>query len=98
MDYIAGHNGMVGSALVRHLRAKGENNLLTRSRQELDLTSRAEVETFFSDEKIDTVYLAAARVGGIKANIESPADFIRENLLIQTNVIAAAHGAGVSRL
>jgi GDP-L-fucose synthase len=98
MDYVAGHKGMVGSALVRHLRAKGENNLLTRSRQELDLTSRAEVETFFSDERIDTVYLAAARVGGIKANSESPADFIRENLLIQTNVIAAAHRAGVSRL
>lgn len=89
---------MVGSALVRHLRAVGGKSIITRTRQELDLTCQAEVESFFSDEKIDTVYLAAARVGGIKANNESPADFIRVNLQIQTNIIDAAHRAGVSRL
>jgi GDP-L-fucose synthase len=98
MNFIAGHNGMVGSALVRHLRAVGGKSIITRTRQELDLTCQAEVESFFSDEKIDTVYLAAARVGGIKANNESPADFIRVNLQIQTNIIDAAHRAGVSRL
>jgi GDP-L-fucose synthase len=98
MNFIAGHNGMVGSALVRHLRAVGGKPIITRTRQELDLTCQAEVESFFSDEKIDTVYLAAARVGGIKANNESPADFIRVNLQIQTNIIDAAHRAGVSRL
>lgn len=89
---------MVGSALVRHLRAGGEEAIITRGRDELDLTRQAEVETFFGDRKIDTVYLAAARVGGIKANSDYPADFIRENLQIQTNVIAAAHRAGVRRL
>jgi len=89
---------MVGSALVRHLRARGGQSIITRTRNELDLTRQADVETFFSEEKIDTVYLAAARVGGIKANSESPADFIRENLQIQTNIIEAAQRAGVSRL
>jgi GDP-L-fucose synthase len=98
MDFVAGHNGMVGSALVRCLRARGDKPIVTRTRDELDLTCQAAVETFFADEKIDTVYLAAARVGGIKANSESPADFIRENLQIQTNIIDAAHRAGVSRL
>lgn len=89
---------MVGSALVRQLRTRGENTLITRTRAELDLTRQADVESFFSDLKIDSVYLAAARVGGIKANSDSPADFIRENLQIQTNIIEAAHRAGVSRL
>lgn len=98
MDFVAGHNGMVGSALVRHLRGSGGESIITRTRTELDLTRQADVESFFFEEKIDTVYLAAARVGGIKANSESPADFIRENLQIQTNIIDAAHRAGVSRL
>jgi GDP-L-fucose synthase len=89
---------MVGSALVRRLRRDGQRELLLRTRAELDLTRQSEVEQFFADERIDRVYLAAALVGGIKANYERPAEFIRENLLIQTNVIDAAHRAGVSRL
>jgi GDP-L-fucose synthase len=89
---------MVGSALLRNLRANGDQQLVTRSRSELDLTRQQQVESFFADERIDQVYLAAARVGGIKANNEQPADFICENLQIQTNVIHAAHQAGVSRL
>lgn len=89
---------MVGSALLRNLQGSGDQQLVTRSRNELDLTRQQEVESFFADEQIDQVYLAAARVGGIKANNEQPADFIRENLQIQTNVIHAAHQAGVSRL
>jgi GDP-L-fucose synthase len=89
---------MVGSALVRALAARGSDDLLVRSRAELDLTRQADVEAFFAQERIDRVYLAAARVGGIKANDEQPADFIRENLLIQTNVIHAAYRAGVSHL
>ena len=89
---------MVGSALVRALESRGEGELLLRSREQLDLTCQSEVEAFFADEKIDRVYLAAALVGGIKANNERPADFIRENLQVQTNVIDAAHRAGVSRL
>ena len=89
---------MVGAALLRNLQGSGDQQLVTRSRTELDLTRQQEVESFFADEQIDQVYLAAARVGGIKANNEQPADFIRENLQIQTNVIHAAHQAGVSRL
>ncbi len=96
--FIAGHRGMVGSALLRKLSANPDNRLVTRSRAELDLTRQSEVESFFADEKIDLVYLAAARVGGIKANNDFPADFIRENLQIQTNVIHSAYRAGVSRL
>jgi GDP-L-fucose synthase len=97
--FIAGHRGMAGSALVRQLEAsQGAGDLLARTRTELDLTRQSEVESFFSREKIDTVYLAAARVGGIKANSDQPADFIRENLQIQINVIHAAFQAGVSRL
>lgn len=89
---------MVGSALVRRLRATGHEAIVTMERDELDLTRQAEVESFFSDRQIDTVFLAAARVGGIKANNDSPADFIRDNLQIQTHVIDAAHRAGVQRL
>jgi GDP-L-fucose synthase len=96
--FVAGHRGMVGSALVRCLEQAGEGQLLTRTRSQLDLTRQQEVESFFVDEKINTVYLAAARVGGIKANNEYPADFIRQNLQIQTNVIESAFQAGVSRL
>jgi len=89
---------MVGSALLRALSGENGTELLVRNRAELDLTRQSEVEAFFADEKIDRVYLAAARVGGIKANNEQPADFIRENLQVQTNVIDAAFRAGVSRL
>ena len=89
---------MVGSALLRHLRARGHEAIITRVRGALDLTRQSEVESFFDEQKIDRVYLAAARVGGIKANSDSPADFIRDNLQIQTNIIAAAHRAGVRRL
>jgi GDP-L-fucose synthase len=89
---------MVGAALVRRLQSDGAQDLLLRTRGELDLTRQADVEAFFADTRIDRVYLAAALVGGIKANNDRPADFIRENLLIQTNVIHAAYRAGVSRL
>jgi GDP-L-fucose synthase len=96
--FVAGHQGMVGSALVRVLESDGDRRLLTRAKSALDLTRQSEVEDFFSSERIDQVYLAAARVGGIKANSERPADFIRDNLQIQTNVIHAAFRSGVSRL
>jgi GDP-L-fucose synthase len=96
--FVAGHQGMVGSALVRALQADGDRRLVTRAKSALDLTRQSEVEDFFSSERIGQVYLAAARVGGIKANSERPADFIRDNLQIQTNVIHAAFRSGVSRL
>ncbi|MBT9568608.1 MAG: GDP-L-fucose synthase [Thiobacillus sp.] len=96
--YIAGHRGLVGSALMRTLRAKGYANLLTRTHAELDLTDQAAVETFFATEKPDYVFLAAAKVGGIHANNAYPADFIRDNLAIQTHVIHAAYKNGVKRL
>lgn len=98
--YIAGHRGMVGGALVRNLLARGhdESTLITRSHAELELTDPRAVDDFFTAEKPDLVYLAAARVGGIQANNSFPADFIRENLAVQTNVIAAAHRHGVQRL
>jgi GDP-L-fucose synthase len=96
--YVAGHLGLVGSALVRRLRAAGHTNLLIRSRQELDLTERQAVRDFFAEEKPEYVFLAAARVGGILANAVYPADFIGQNLLIQTNVIHEAYRASVSRL
>lgn len=96
--FIAGHSGMAGSAILRRLEKAGESEVVTRSRSELDLTRQSDVEEFFADEHIDRVYLAAARVGGIRANRDFPGDFIRENLQIQTNVIHAAYQAGVSRL
>ena len=96
--FVAGHRGMVGSAIVRRLHSLGQKGLVIRDRSELDLTRQEEVEAFFKTEQIDVVYLAAARVGGIKANNELPADFISENLQIQTNVIQSAHQAGVRRL
>jgi len=89
---------MVGSALIRKLEKSAGHCIITRSHRELDLTRQQEVETFFADEHIDRVYLAAAMVGGIKANKEQPADFIRKNLQIQTHVIHAAHSSGVERL
>src|SRR6188768_3203075 len=91
--YIAGHRGLVGSAIVRNLQGKGYDNLLMRTHTELDLTDPVATEAFFVREKPDYVFLAAAKVGGILANNLYPADFIRDNLVIQTNVIHAAYKA-----
>ncbi len=88
--YVAGHNGMVGSAIVRELVRKGYNNILTRSHNELDLTRQADVEDFFSREKPDYVFVAAAKVGGIGANSQAPADFMYTNMMIEMNVIHSA--------
>jgi GDP-L-fucose synthase len=96
--FVAGHRGLVGSAVVRALQQRGYRNLLLRSHKELDLTEQAEVRAFFKQEKPDVVVLAAARVGGIQANSTRPALFIRDNLLIQDNVIDAAHRFGVAKL
>ena len=96
--YVAGHNGMVGSAIVRRLKAKGYTNILTKGRSELNLTRQAEVENFFKYEKPSVVVLAAAKVGGIYANDTYPADFIYENLAIELNVIKAAFDNGVKKL
>jgi GDP-L-fucose synthase len=96
--YVAGHRGLVGSALFRRLRAAGHSNVLVRSHQELDLTEQRSVKEFFLKEQPQYVFLAAAKVGGILANATYPADFICQNLLIQTNVIQEAHRAGVERL
>ncbi|HWB31877.1 MAG TPA: GDP-L-fucose synthase [Acidobacteriaceae bacterium] len=96
--YIAGHRGLVGSAIHRELQRKRYANILTRSRAELDLLDNSAVEAFFMTEKPAFVVLAAAKVGGILANNSYPADFIRDNLVIQTNVIESARQAGVSRL
>ncbi|CAH1193048.1 GDP-L-fucose synthase [Candidatus Nitrotoga sp. BS] len=96
--YIAGHRGLVGSALMRRLEAGGYINLLTRTHAELNLTNQAETEAFFEQEKPDHVFLAAAKVGGILANNTYPADFIYQNLAIQTNIIRAAYKNQVKRL
>jgi GDP-L-fucose synthase len=96
--YVAGHRGLVGSALMRNLRARGYENFVTRTHAELDLTDQAAVEAYFAAEKPDYVFLAAAKVGGIHANNEYPAEFIRDNLAIQTNIIHAAYRHGVKRL
>ncbi len=96
--YIAGHNGMVGSAIVRSLQAKGYSNLVTRSKQELDLLDQAAVFSFIEQEKPDYIFLAAAKVGGIHANNTYRADFIYQNLVIEANLIHGAHQAGVDRL
>jgi GDP-L-fucose synthase len=96
--YIAGHRGMVGSSVVRCLRANGYFNLILRTSEELDLTRQADVERFFGEEKPDYVFLAAARVGGIMANNTFRADFIFTNLQIQTNVIRNAWKTGVKKL
>lgn len=96
--YVAGHAGMVGSAMVRVLRARGYGNVIVRASRELDLTRQADVEAFLDAERPDVVVLAAARVGGIMANSTYRADFITQNIQIQTNVIHSAWKAGVSRL
>ncbi len=96
--FVAGHNGMVGSAIVRQLQKDSTVELLLRERVDLDLLNQPDVEAFFSNEAIDVVYLAAAKVGGIVANNTYPAEFIYQNLIIECNVIHAAHQAGVNDL
>jgi len=96
--FVAGHNGMVGSAIVRQLINDESIEIITRSRKELDLTNQQSVLAFFQAEKIDQVYLAAAKVGGIIANNTYPGEFIYENLMIQCNVIHGAHLAGIQQL
>jgi GDP-L-fucose synthase len=96
--YIAGHRGLVGSAIVRQLESRGFTNLLMRTHKELDLTNQAQVQTFFKQEKPDYVILAAAKVGGIYANNTYPADFIYTNMMIEANVINSAYENKVKRL
>jgi GDP-L-fucose synthase len=95
---VAGHKGMVGSAIVKHLYKDKSLNIITADRSELNLISQKEVENFFDKKKIDQVYLAAAKVGGIHANNEYPAEFIYENLMIQANVIHSAHIKNVQKV
>jgi len=96
--YVAGHNGLVGAAICRALDKQGFTNIVQRTHSELDLTNQTKVREFFKAEHIEYVFLAAARVGGIHANNAYPADFIRDNLLIQINVIDAAYQSGVNKL
>ena len=96
--FVAGHRGLVGSALVRRLRAEGFSRIVTRTRSELDLTRQEAVEAFFAAERPAYVFLSAAKVGGILANARHPGDFIRENLQIQVNVLEAARQASVEKL
>ena len=96
--YIAGHKGLAGSALVRSLRRQGFNNLILRGHAELELKHASAVEDFFAKERPEAVFVAAAKVGGIYANATYPADFIRDNLMIQTNVIESAYRNGVKKL
>jgi len=96
--FVAGHRGMVGSAIVRQLELHDDVKIISRSRSELDLLSQSAVAEFFQSEKIDEVYLAAAKVGGIHANNEYPAEFIYENLMVEVNVIHQAYLSGVQKL
>ena len=96
--YVAGHRGMVGSAIVRELVKKGYQNIVTRTHSELDLTNQLAVQSFFNQERPDQVYLAAARVGGIHANNTFPAEFIYQNLMIESNVIHNAFTHGTKKL
>jgi len=96
--FVAGHRGLVGSAIVRRLQAEGYTNLLLRSSSELDLRDQPAVARFFADTKPELVFLAAAKVGGIHANNEYPADFLRDNLQVQTNVIDSAYRNGTGKL
>ncbi|PCD00057.1 GDP-L-fucose synthase family protein [Halopseudomonas pelagia] len=96
--FVAGHRGMVGSAIVRRLTALGYDNIIVRDRQSLNLLDQAEVNAFFAEQAIDQVYLAAAKVGGIHANNVYPAEFIYQNLMIQANIIQAAHANDVQKL
>lgn len=96
--YVAGHRGMVGSAIVRALRARGSADIVTRTHAELDLSDQQAVRAFFAKEKPDHVVLAAAKVGGIHANNTYPAEFIYENLMMESNVVHEAWRAGMKRL
>ncbi|MFJ5479993.1 GDP-L-fucose synthase [Pectobacterium carotovorum] len=96
--YVAGHRGMVGSAIVRQLQTRNDIEIVVRTRDELDLLSQDAVKSFFANEHIDEVYLAAAKVGGIHANNTYPAEFIYENLMIESNIINYAHQSGVHKL
>ena len=96
--YVAGHNGMVGSALVRALKERGNTNLILKSHKELDLTVQADVIKFFKKESPDVVFLAAAKVGGINANISDPVSFLMDNIIIQHNVMKSAFDSGVEKL
>ena len=96
--FVAGHNGMVGSAIVRQLQVRDNVEIITRTRTELNLLSQIDVQNFFKEQSIDEVYLAAAKVGGIVANNTYPAEFIYENLIIQNNIIHSAHLTGVQHL
>lgn len=96
--YVAGHRGMVGAAIVRRLKELGYNNILTATREELDLLNQQAVVDFFATHPIQQVYVAAAKVGGIQANNNYPADFIYENLMIEANLVNAAHKSGVQKL
>ena len=96
--FVAGHRGMVGSAIFRELKRNGYNNIITRTHSELDLTRQADVEAFFAQEKPEYVFLAAAKVGGIAANSEALADFMYFNMMIEMNVIHSAFSNGCKKL
>jgi len=96
--FVAGHKGMVGSAIVRNLQLEGFTNIITKTKKELDLSNQFQVNQFFNLERPEYVFLAAAKVGGIKANSDFKADFIYQNLMIQTNIINASHQTGVKKL
>lgn len=96
--FVAGHKGLVGSAIVRALQKKGYKNIITRGRKELDLKKQSDVAGFFTSEKIDMVFLSAAKVGGIHANNSFPAEFLYDNLLIEANIIDSAYRSGVRKL
>ena len=96
--YVAGHHGMVGSAIIRRLHDQGYQNLVLRTSKELDLRRQAEVERFFEEEQPEYVFLAAAKVGGIMANQSYPADFMYDNMIMEMNVIHSAYGIGVKKL
>lgn len=96
--YVAGHKGMVGSAILRQLQRRGYSNIVTRTHSELDLVSQQAVDNFFASERLDYVFLAAAKVGGIEANAQHPADFMYENMMLEMNVINAAWRNGCKKL
>jgi GDP-L-fucose synthase len=96
--YVAGHNGMVGSAIVRELIKQGYSNILVQDHKSLDLTNQDKVEGFFKESRPEYVFIAAAKVGGIKANAESPADFLMENLIIQNNILSSAFKYNIKKL
>lgn len=96
--FVAGHRGMVGSAIVRALKGRGYTNIIIRSREELDLTDQNQVRAFFQTQRIDEIYMAAAKVGGILANSTYPAEFIYENMMVELNIIHEAWASGIERL